>query len=91
VPKRSEPPPPAHVIVPTQGEPAAGISKPMPARAIQVMRIIAIGTPGAEPAAALADDDVEEIAEEVGIQAMVQKESREKANKHRRKSKIDEI
>jgi hypothetical protein len=36
----------------------------MPARAIQVMRIIAIGTPGAEPAAALADDDVEEIAED---------------------------
>jgi len=63
IPKRSEPPPPAHVIVPHQPEPPPSTSKPTPARAINVMRIIAIGTPRAEPAP-LAEDDVEEIPSE---------------------------
>jgi SAM-dependent methyltransferase len=40
------------------------VSKPTPAPAIQVMRIIAIGTPGSEPTA-LAEDDVEEIPSEL--------------------------
>lgn len=62
LPRRSEPPPPAHVIV---GADAAATShtKPTPGPAIDVMRIIAIGTPGA-PAPELPDADlVEEDSE----------------------------
>jgi SAM-dependent methyltransferase len=48
------------VIVPS--DQSAPVGKPTPAPAIQVMRIIAIGTPGAEPApAALDDGDLEEL------------------------------
>ncbi|HTQ03911.1 MAG TPA: methyltransferase domain-containing protein [Polyangiaceae bacterium] len=56
LPRPSEPPPPAHVIV--TGDSAASTQhKPTPAPAINVMRIIAIGAPGAPPAA-VNDDDV---------------------------------
>jgi SAM-dependent methyltransferase len=58
-PRRSEPPQPAHVIVPP--DPTAA-PKPTPAPAIQVMRIIAIGKPGAAPPA---DDIVENDLEEI--------------------------
>jgi SAM-dependent methyltransferase len=61
--RRSQPPPPAHVIVPTDVVPSP--SKPTPAPAIQVMRIIAIGAPAVEePPPEVAEDDVEEIARE---------------------------
>jgi SAM-dependent methyltransferase len=57
LPRPSEPPPPAHVIV---GAEHTSQSKPTPAPAIDVMRIIAIGTPGAPasrlPGAELAED-----------------------------------
>jgi SAM-dependent methyltransferase len=43
LPRPSEPPPPAHVIV--QGDTPPSQSKPTPAPAINVMRIIAVGTP----------------------------------------------
>jgi SAM-dependent methyltransferase len=56
LPRPSEPPPPAHVIVTGESSPPAQ-SKPTPAPAINVMRIIAIGTPGAPPAE-LVDEDV---------------------------------
>lgn len=49
LPRPSEPPPPAHVIVGAD-QAATAQSKPTPAPAINVMRIIAIGTPGAPPA-----------------------------------------
>jgi SAM-dependent methyltransferase len=59
-PRRSEPPAPAHVIVPTDTVPQA--SKPTPAPAIQVMRIIAIGTKAVQtPAPVGADAVVEEL------------------------------
>jgi SAM-dependent methyltransferase len=62
LPRPSEPPPPAHVIVSGEASPALP-SKPTPAPAINVMRIIAIGTPGAPPpAAVLSDEDVLEEA-----------------------------
>jgi SAM-dependent methyltransferase len=51
------------VIVPTAPEAAVPVSKPTPAKAIHVMRIIAIGTPGAEPRP-LKTEDVEEVAVE---------------------------
>jgi SAM-dependent methyltransferase len=56
LPRPSEPPPPAHVIVAGDTSPPSQ-SKPTPAPAINVMRIIAIGTPGAPPAE-LNDEDV---------------------------------
>ncbi len=59
--RRSEPPAPAHVIVPTDTVPQA--SKPTPAPAIQVMRIIAIGTPTEAPRE-LGDADLEELSED---------------------------
>ncbi len=63
-PRRSEPPAPAHVIVPTDF--AAPPSKPTPAPAIQVMRIIAIGTPGAGPApGARGSESREEVESEL--------------------------
>jgi SAM-dependent methyltransferase len=59
LPRPSDPPPPAHVIVGGE-QTSTAQSKPTPAPAINVMRIIAIGTPGAKPARApgeeLADD-----------------------------------
>jgi 2-polyprenyl-3-methyl-5-hydroxy-6-metoxy-1,4-benzoquinol methylase len=66
-PRRSEPPAPAHVIVPTETVPQA--SKPTPAPAIQVMRIIAIGTKavqtpppiGAADAVEPLEDDFDEV------------------------------
>jgi SAM-dependent methyltransferase len=64
-PRSSEPPPPAHVIVPTDAAPLA--SKPTPAPAIQVMRIIAIGNPTVAKPPEVLDDDVEEIAEEAAL------------------------
>jgi SAM-dependent methyltransferase len=64
VPRRSEPPPPAHVIVPTATDPAVAASKPTPAKAIHVMRIVAIGKPVAAPAPVKGDGAVEEIATE---------------------------
>jgi SAM-dependent methyltransferase len=62
VPRRSEPPPPAHVIV--AGDAPASQSKPTPAPAINVMRIIAIGSP--KVPAELADVDVlEELPSDI--------------------------
>lgn len=61
--RRSQPPPPAHVIVPTDAVPSP--SKPTPAPAIQVMRIIAIGAPTPEAPPEVTEDDVEEIDREV--------------------------
>ncbi|HEX6272093.1 MAG TPA: methyltransferase domain-containing protein [Polyangiaceae bacterium] len=55
-PRRSEPPAPAHVIVPTETVPQA--SKPTPAPAIQVMRIIAIGTKAVQTPAPIGEADV---------------------------------
>jgi SAM-dependent methyltransferase len=60
-PRRSEPPAPAHIIVPTDTVPQA--SKPTPAPAIQVMRIIAIGTPTEAPRE-LGDADLEELSDD---------------------------
>lgn len=60
-PRPSEPPPPAHVIV--SGEASSSPHKPTPAPAINVMRIIAIGTPAAAPAAANGDEEVLDEAE----------------------------
>jgi SAM-dependent methyltransferase len=57
--RRSEPPAPAHIIVPTDTVPQA--SKPTPGPAIQVMRIIAIGTPTQEAPRELGDADLEEL------------------------------
>jgi SAM-dependent methyltransferase len=57
--RRSEPPAPAHVIVPTDTVPQA--SKPTPAPAIQVMRIIAIGTPTAGAPRELPESDIEPL------------------------------
>jgi SAM-dependent methyltransferase len=66
-PRRSEPPPPpTHIVVPNDEVPAPP-SKPTPAPAIQVMRIIAVGTPTV-PASAkpvvenLESDDITEEA-----------------------------
>jgi SAM-dependent methyltransferase len=59
--RRSEPPAPAHIIVPTDVVPSP--SKPTPAPAINVMRIIAIGKPTAAAPPELGDADVEEIAD----------------------------
>jgi SAM-dependent methyltransferase len=59
--RRSEPPAPAHVIVPTDVVPSP--SKPTPAPAINVMRIIAIGKPTVQAPPELGDADVEEIAD----------------------------
>ena len=61
-PRRSEPPAPAHVIVPTDAVPQA--SKPTPAPAIQVMRIIAIGTKAAQPAPVLGEAEVESLEDD---------------------------
>jgi SAM-dependent methyltransferase len=57
--RRSEPPAPAHVIVPSDTVPQA--SKPTPAPAIQVMRIIAIGTKTAEAPPELPEADIEPL------------------------------
>jgi len=62
VPRRSEPPPPAHVIVAGDAPPSQ--SKPTPAPAINVMRIIAIGTPKA-PADIPDADVLEELPSDV--------------------------
>jgi SAM-dependent methyltransferase len=52
------------VIIPTASEPAPASSKPTPAKAIHVMRIVAVGKPG-EPPSPLKDDAVvEEVAAE---------------------------
>jgi SAM-dependent methyltransferase len=63
----SEPPaPPTHIVVPPDD--VSPPSKPTPAPAIQVMRIIAVGTPRAEPppeihtAEDLSGDDIQEEA-----------------------------
>jgi SAM-dependent methyltransferase len=61
-PRRSEPPAPAHVIVPNDVVPQP--SKPTPAPAIQVMRIIAIGTKTTQAPPELGDADVEELADD---------------------------
>jgi SAM-dependent methyltransferase len=63
-PRRSEPPPPAHVIVPTAADSTPPPSKPTPPRAIQVMRIVAVGKADAVPSA-LKADPVEELAAEL--------------------------
>jgi SAM-dependent methyltransferase len=63
LPRPSEPPPPAHVIVAGDSTLAAQ-HKPTPAPAINVMRIIAVGAPGAPPAA-LHDADLVEDAEDL--------------------------
>jgi SAM-dependent methyltransferase len=55
LPRPSEPPPPAHVIV--AGD-TTSQSKPTPAPAINVMRIIAVGSPGVKPAPAVVEEDV---------------------------------
>jgi SAM-dependent methyltransferase len=76
-PRRSEPPAPAHVIVPTEN--VAQTSKPTPAPAIQVMRIIAIGTKTVEPPRQLGaeavveplDDDFDEVTPAVPRAAAV--------------------
>jgi SAM-dependent methyltransferase len=62
LPRPSEPPPPAHVIVGAD-QASTAQSKPTPAPAINVMRIIAIGTPGAAPAEPV-------VAEVVGDEGM---------------------
>jgi SAM-dependent methyltransferase len=62
LPRPSEPPPPAHVIVKGDSAPPSP-SKPTPAPAINVMRIIAIGAPGAPPPE-LIEEDV--LLEETG-------------------------
>jgi len=62
LPRPSEPPPPAHVIV--AGDAPASQSKPTPAPAINVMRIIAIGTPKV-PAELVEEDVLEEPLSDV--------------------------
>jgi SAM-dependent methyltransferase len=65
-PRRSEPPPPpTHIVVPNDEVPAPP-SKPTPAPAIQVMRIIAVGTPTAATSAKPAVENLEsdDITEE---------------------------
>lgn len=64
-PRSSEPPPPAHVIVPGDVPPLA--SKPTPAPAIQVMRIIAVGSPTVAKPPEVHDEDVEEIEEDAEL------------------------
>ncbi len=63
LPRPSEPPPPAHVIVAGDSTPPSQ-SKPTPAPAINVMRIIAVGTPGAPPAELIEDDVLVEADED---------------------------
>jgi SAM-dependent methyltransferase len=64
LPRRSEPPPPAHVIVPTTTDAASAASKPVPAKTIHVMRIVAIGKPDAQPSPLKDGAVVEELTAE---------------------------